>query len=127
MRRIGQRVVWPMTVALLASAGAAHAEGDAAAGEKVFNKCKVCHVVEEEKNKWGPYLRGVFGRQAGTAEGFKYSDAMKNSGVVWDDETIAAYLADPKGYVPGNRMAFVGLKKEEDIQNLLAYLHQVAE
>ena len=60
----------------------------------------------------------------GVVDGFKYSDAMKDSGVVWDDETIAAYLKDPKGYIPGNRMAFVGLRKDEEIADLLAYLHE---
>ncbi len=67
---------------------------------------------------------GVIGRPAGTAEGFKYSDAMKNSGIVWSEETIAEYIADPKAYVPGNRMAFPGLKKQEDIKNLIAYLKE---
>lgn len=66
--------------------------------------------VEEEKNKIGPHLVGIFGRQAGSVGGFKYSDAMKSSGVVWEDETIAAYLKDPKAYIPGNRMAFPGLR-----------------
>ena len=127
MRGTGWRIAWPMALALLASAGAAHAQGDPAKGEKVFNKCKICHVLDEETNKIGPYLVGIFGRQAGSVESFKnYSDAMKNSGIVWDDEAIAAYVADPKGYVPGNRMAFPGLKKEEDIQDLLAYLHAQA-
>jgi cytochrome c len=64
----------------------------------------------------------VFGRSAGSVEGFKYSDAMKESGVTWNEETIAAYLVDPRGYIKGNRMAFVGLKKEEDIADLIAYL-----
>ena len=77
--------------------GAANAQGDPEKGEKVFNKCKTCHVVEEAKNKIGPHLVGIFGRPAGVVEGFKYSDAMKSSGVVWDDETIAAYLKDPEG------------------------------
>jgi cytochrome c len=128
MRRTGPRIAWPVALALLASAGGAHAQGDPAKGEKVFNKCKVCHVLDQQKNKIGPYLLGIFGREAGTVEDFKhYSDAMKSSGVVWDDETLAAYLADPKGYIPGNRMAFPGLKKEEDVQDLLAYLHAQAE
>jgi cytochrome c len=128
MRRTAPCIAWPMALALLAGTGGAHAQGDPAKGEKVFNKCKVCHVLDEQKNKIGPYLVGIFGREAGTVEDFKnYSDAMKSSGVVWADETLAAYLADPKGYIPGNRMAFPGLKKEEDVQDLLAYLHAQAE
>jgi cytochrome c len=108
----------------LASGSVLAQEGDPAAGEKVFNKCKACHVLDEQKNRVGPYLLGVIGRPAGTAEGFTYSSAMKDSGIVWDEETIAEYVADPKSYVPGNRMAFPGLKKQEDIANLLAYLKE---
>ena len=63
--------------------------------------------------------------RAGSVEGFKYSDAMKESGVIWDKETLAAYVADPKGYVPGNKMAFAGLKKEQEIADLIAYLQEV--
>jgi cytochrome c2 len=100
------------------------AEGDAAHGQVVFNKCKACHAVDEAKNKVGPYLVGVFGRPAGTAEGFKYSPAMKDSGVTWDEQTIAEYLANPRGYIKGNRMAFVGLKNQQDIADVIAYLKQ---
>jgi cytochrome c len=116
-----------VAVVALASGSVLAQEGDPAAGEKVFNKCRACHVLDEDKNRVGPYLHGVFGRPAGTAEGFTYSSAMKESGIVWDEETIAEYVADPKGYVPGNRMAFPGLKKEEDITNLLAYLKEATQ
>lgn len=101
---------------------AALADGDAAAGKKVFNKCKVCHSLAEGENKIGPSLAGVVGRAAGTVEGFKYSDAMKESGLTWDEATLDQYLADPKGFVPGNKMAFVGLKKEDDRENVIAYI-----
>ena len=100
------------------------AEGDAAHGEAVFNKCKACHAVDQAKNKVGPYLVGVFGRPAGTAEGFKYSQAMKDSGITWDEATIAEYVANPRGYIKGNRMAFAGLKNQQDIADLIAYLKQ---
>lgn len=120
----GRYMLWPVAVAWLVGAGAANAQGDPEKGEKVFNKCKTCHVVEEAKNKIGPHLVAIFGRQAGGVDDFKYSDAMKSSGVGWDDETIATYLKDPKGYIPGNRMAFVGLRKDEEIADLLAYLHE---
>jgi len=102
-------------------------EGDPAAGEKVFNKCRACHVLDEDKNRVGPYLHGIFGRPAGTAEGFTYSPAMKDSGIVWDEETISEYVADPRAYIPGNRMAFPGLKKQEDVTNLMAYLKEATE
>jgi cytochrome c len=110
--------------ALALSSGAALAQGDAEKGQTVFNKCKACHSVDEAKNKVGPYLVGVFGRPAGSVEGFKYSDAMKESGITWNEETLAAYLADPRGYIKGNRMAFVGLKSQEDIVDVIAYLKQ---
>jgi cytochrome c len=100
------------------------AAGDPEAGQKVFRKCATCHEVKAPKNKVGPHLVGIFGRPAGTVEGFKYSDAMKNSNVVWNEETIGAYVKEPKGYVPGNRMIFPGLKKEEDVVNLIAYLKE---
>ena len=99
--------------------------GDAALGEKVFKKCKACHVVDKEKHKTGPHLVNIIGRTAGTAEGYKkYSKAMKNSGIVWDDETLDSYLEKPKKYLKGTRMAFAGLKKEKDRANVIAYLKQ---
>lgn len=112
--------------ALIAWAGPALAQGDAAQGEKVFAKCKACHALEAGKNKVGPSLHGLFGRVAGTGEGFRYSDAMKGSGLVWDETTLAQYLADPKGFLPRNKMAFPGLKKPEDIADVIAYLKEAA-
>lgn len=112
-----------LAVAVLAAgSGVARAEGDAAEGAKVFRKCSACHVVDKPQNRVGPSLLGVMGRQAGAVEGFKYSDAMKNSGIVWSAETLDAYLADPKGYIPGNRMAFAGLKKPEERADVIAYI-----
>ena len=118
---------------LLIAAGAqpALAEGDAAAGEKVFARCKACHTVEEGgPNRVGPNLHGIFGRTAGTLEGFKYSPAMETAGadgLVWDEESVAQYLADPRGFIKGNRMAFPGLKKQEDLDNIIAYLKASTE
>jgi len=103
----------------------AHADGDAEKGEKVFRKCKACHTVEDAKNKVGPTLQGVIGRTAGTVEGFKYSDAMKEAGaggMVWTEENIAMYLEKPKDFIQKNKMAFVGLKKESDRADVIAYL-----
>ncbi|MDH3659153.1 MAG: cytochrome c family protein [Alphaproteobacteria bacterium] len=111
-------------VVLALASHAALAEGDAAKGKKVFNKCKACHAIDAEKNKVGPHLVGIFGRTAGAVDGFKYSDAMKGSGITWDEETIAAYLADPKGYIEGNKMVFPGLKKEAQIADVIAYIKE---
>ena len=100
----------------------ARADGDAAKGEKVFAKCKACHEIASDKNKVGPTLHGVIGRKAGTVEGFKYSEAMAGADVTWDATTIAEYVAKPKDFIPGNKMAFVGLKKEDEIEDLVAYI-----
>jgi cytochrome c len=110
--------------ALMASMGAAAAQ-DAAAGEKVFAKCKICHQVgENAKNAVGPVLNGVVGRRAGTYEEYHYSDANKNSGLTWDEATLKEYLRDPKAKVPGTKMVFPGLKSDDDIANVIAYLKQ---
>jgi len=101
---------------------------DAAAGEKVFARCKICHTVQAGgPNTVGPNLHGVFGRKAGGTDGFSYSAAMKDSGITWDDETTAKYLRDPRGTIPGNKMAFPGIKNDEEMANLLAYLHQATQ
>ena len=97
---------------------------DAAAGEKVFLVCKVCHQVgDSAKNALGPVLNGLFGRKAGTVAGYSYSDANKNSGITWDEATFSEYIKDPKAKVPGTKMAFAGLKDEQKIKDLIAYLH----
>jgi len=103
---------------------------DAAAGEKVFTKCKVCHVADQDTNKIGPSLHGVIGRTAGTHPDFKYSEAMiaaGASGVKWDEPTLTTYLHDPKAMVKGTKMAFPGLKKDEDVANVIAYLKQFSQ
>ena len=109
--------------ALALSAGAAHADGDAAAGEKVFNVCKACHTIDAGgPNRVGPNLHGIVGRKAGTAAGFSYSKAMQDFGVTWDEEKLNAYITDPKAAVPGNKMAFAGVKDDAKRADLIAYL-----
>lgn len=115
-----------LAVALLAAMSLpAFADGDAAKGEKVFVKCKTCHDVDKGVNRVGPTLKGVVGRPVASIEGFKYSDDMiakGKEGAVWDEATLTTYLPDPKAYVPKTKMAFAGLKKPEDIADLIAYL-----
>lgn len=112
-------------VSALLFAVPAIADGDAAAGEKVFAKCKACHENEKGVNKLGPTLKGVVGRKAASEAGFKYSEAMMAKGaegLVWDEANLATYLADPKAFVPKNKMAFPGLKKPEDVADVIAFL-----
>ena len=97
--------------------------GDIDAGAQVFKKCKACHWADKEKNKTGPHLVGIIGRTAGSLESYKkYSKAMKASGIVWDETTLNDYLRAPKKYLKGTKMAFAGLKKDADIENVIAYL-----
>lgn len=103
---------------------AASAAGDPEAGQKVFRKCATCHEVKTTRNKVGPHLVGIFGRPAGALEDFKYSDAMANADIVWNEETIGAYVKNPKTYIEGNRMIFVGLKNDTEVADLIAYLKE---
>lgn len=102
---------------------------DVAAGEVVFKKCAACHAADGKTNKVGPHLGDLIGRTAGTVEGFNYSKAMKDAGaagLVWDDASLAEYLVAPKAKVPGTKMAFAGLKKPDEVQNVIAYLKSLA-
>ena len=111
-------------LAILASLGAVAAQ-DAAAGENTFKVCKACHQIGEgAKNAVGPVLNGIVGRKAGTYADYNYSDANKNSGLTWDEATLKDYLKDPRAKVVGTKMAFPGLKKDADIDNVIAYLKQ---
>lgn len=107
------------------------ADGDAAKGEKVFNKCKACHAVGEgAKNKVGPTLNGVVGATAGQVADYKYSNAMIEAGaggLVWDEDTLSAFLTKPKDVVKGTKMSFPGLRKEDEIENIIAYLETFSE
>lgn len=112
-----------VALALVIGSGSAMA-GDAEKGEKVFKKCKACHTIDKgDKNKVGPNLHGVAGQAAGQVAGYKYSSAMAESGLTWDDATLDKYLAKPKDVVPKTKMAFAGLKKADDRADVIAYMN----
>ena len=103
--------------------------GDAAAGEKVFRKCKACHAVGEgAEHKAGPVLNGILGKAAGASDEFKYSKALvekvNTEKLVWNPETLAEFLTKPKDFIKGTKMTFAGLRKEDDRANVIAYLAQ---
>ena len=109
----------------LAAAASSALAQDAAAGKSSFNKCLACHAIGEgAKNKVGPELNGIDGRKSGTAEGYSYSDANKNSGITWNKEQFLDYIKDPKAKIPGTKMVFAGIKKETEANDLWAFLSQ---
>jgi len=113
-----------VVIVLSAEASTALAQ-DVAAGKTSFNKCMACHAIGEgAKNKVGPELNGLNGRKAGTAPDYTYSDANKNSGITWSKEQFLDYIKDPKGKIPGTKMAFAGIKNETEINNLWTYVSQ---
>ena len=112
------------SVVILASAGSARAQ-DLAAGETSFKKCLPCHAVgADAKNKVGPVLNGLEGRKSGTIEGYNYTDANKNSGITWNEQVFREYIKDPRAKIPGTKMVFAGIKNDNEISNLWAYLKQ---
>ena len=108
----------------LAVIAQAQGVGDVQRGTQVFAQCKVCHSLEAGKNMVGPSLHGLVGRKAGSVPGFAYSPAMKNSNVTWNNDTLSKYLTDPKAFIPGDKMAFTGIKDPSKLGDLLAYLDQ---
>ena len=100
-------------------------EADAAKGEKVFSKCKACHKLEDGANGTGPHLYNIVNREIGGVDGFGYSTVLAENGGVWDHEALQAFLEDPKGWAPGTKMSFAGLKKVTDRANLIAYLETI--
>jgi cytochrome c len=118
-----------LSLSLCLGAGLAHAAGDAEAGVQVFKKCGVCHTATEAVNRVGPSLMGVIGRPVATFAGYSYSSAMKafgEDGKVWSEDELSEYLLSPKAMVPGTKMSFPGLKKPQDIENVIAYLKAAA-
>ena len=119
-----------LPVAVFLVAGSASAQsGNEARGERLFNQqCKACHTLDKDGARTvGPNLHGLVGRKAGSTEGFSSSDAMKASGIVWDDKTLVEYLKDPKGRVPGTKMVYAGLKQEAQQADMIAFLKKATQ
>jgi cytochrome c len=114
-------------LALMAAAGVARAEGDAARGEKRFEECATCHTLERGVNNVGPSLFGLFGRKAGEIADFRYSPALKKSGIAWNPQTLDSFIADPQKEVPGNRMPFAGMPDAGERADLIAYLQKATK
>jgi len=112
--------------AILAAAGAAHADGDAARGEKRFEDCAACHSTEGGVNKVGPSLSGLFGRKAGELADFRYSPALKRSGITWTPQSLDTFITDPQHAVPANRMPYAGMPDASDRADLIAYLRKAS-
>jgi cytochrome c len=114
-------------LALLATAGAARADGDPARGEKRFEECATCHTLERGVNNVGPSLFGLIGRKAGDIADFRYSPALKKSGLTWTPQALDTFIADPQKEVPGNRMPFAGMPDAADRADLIAYLQKATK
>ena len=112
-------------IAALALQGAAQAQqGDAKRGQKVFENCRACHAADGATNEVGPSLRGIFGRKAGERDDYRYSPALKRSGITWTAQTLDAFLTDPQKVVPANRMPYDGVPDARDRADLIAWMQQ---
>ncbi|MBL4787665.1 MAG: cytochrome c family protein [Kordiimonadaceae bacterium] len=124
--RIFKKSLLAVTTVALLSVGV-QAEGDAAKGKKVYGKCKACHSFDAKARKMGPTFAGILGRKAGSVEGYRYSKAFQQTDFTWDEEKLADFMLAPKKMVKGNKMPFGGLRKPQDIENLIAFLKSKAE
>ncbi len=113
--------------AIAAAVSAAHADGDAKRGEQRFQECAACHSVQANVNNVGPSLAGLFGRKAGSLSDFRYSAAMRRSGITWSPQELDAFIADPQKRVPANRMPYAGLPDTVARADLIAYLQQATK
>jgi cytochrome c len=114
-----------LSALIVAASSATAFAQDAEAGKASFNKCLACHSIgEDAKNKVGPELNGLDGRKSGTAPDYNYSEANKNSGITWNEANFKEYIKDPKAKVPGTKMFFAGIKNENEVNNLWAYVSQ---
>ena len=114
-------------LSVLLLTGAAHADGDAVRGEARFQDCAACHRLEAGTNNVGPSLHGIFTRKAGEIADFRYSPAIKRSGIVWTPETLDKFITDPQAAVPGNRMPYAGMASASDRADLITYLSKASQ
>lgn len=121
------KVLGTSLFASLLLAAPALADGNVKTGKKIFKKCKACHTLKEGKNRVGPSLYGIVDKPSGTVEGFKYSDAMATANLIWDADTLTAFLTNPSDVVPKTNMVFPGLKKPQQITDLIAYLREAGQ
>lgn len=122
-----RRILAMAALLALVTPSLALADGDPDKGAKVFKKCMPCHRIGPGATALvGPPLNGIVGAKAGEVPGYSFSDALKNSGLVFDEATLAKWLRNPRELVPGNRMTFAGLQKDEDIADVIAYLKTFA-
>jgi cytochrome c len=112
---------------LMAAAGSARADGDTARGEKRFEECASCHSTEQGRNGVGPSLHGLFERKAGELADFRFSPAMKRSGIAWTAKTLDEFIADPQNVIPANRMPYAGMTNSNERADLIAYLLKASE
>jgi cytochrome c len=125
---VAERIATAMLILAAIAIPRPVAAASIAAGKALFARCAICHTIAAGAGaRVGPDLHGIFGRRAGSGDNFTYSAALQHSGIVWDDKTLAAYLKNPRQFIPGNAMAFPGIQSDTDIADLLAYLHQAAE
>jgi cytochrome c2 len=116
-----------LALALAAASATAHADGDPARGERLYEECVACHSLEPGVHGIGPSLHGVFNRQAGELADYRYSPALKRSGIIWTPDTLDAFTADSQQFVPANRMPYAGMPNAGDRADLIAYLQKVAK
>jgi cytochrome c len=116
--------IWLLASALVTTA---HAEGDATRGEARFRECAACHKLDAGASEVGPSLHGLFSRKAGELADFRYSPAMKRSGVTWTAETLDKYITDPQAFIPANRMPYAGISSAADRADLIAYLQKATQ
>jgi cytochrome c len=124
---IGKKIAAAALLLTSTLAAPARAEGDVVRGEARFKECAACHRLDTGTNEVGPSLHGVFSRKAGELADFRYSPAMKRSGVTWSAETLDKYIADPQAFIPANRMPYAGISNASDRADLIAYLQKATK